>query len=305
VYPKIAQALLRAASQLKEPSATFLLCEIAARYHGGVVPAAQLQHLKQMIFEDKNCAAMYMQGRIYEAEKRDSFALEMYSRSLDNVGEGYDGSKEFKITLGDVWMGIYRMKKRGKDREGAHVAIKKAALEYDDSAAYYLLAKEFTSETSSEYENYMMKAAASGEMEAVDALGIYYFKQAQETGSSFSAASPVDRVENPMGDTDNVSRASHGSSSNEKRKGLDLAREWFMIGAEANIPSSQVHLAVILRHEGKFSEGLDWLNRASSSQSWANTVTWFKGFWESSTVDFMQINVENLRVCKDGDGQRR
>lgn len=292
---------MKAASQLKDPAATFLLCEGALRYHGGVVPVAQRQHLKEMVSEHKNCAAMYMQGQIYEAEKRDSVALEMYLRSLDNAGDGYDGSKDFKITLGNVWMGIYRVKKRGKDKEGARVAIRKAALEYDDPTAYFLLAKEFTPESSSEYEEYMTKAAASGEMEAVDALGIYYFKQAQETGSSSSStASPVDQARNLVGDTGTVSPASEGAASAEKRKGQDLAREWFMVGAEANIPSSQVHLAVILRHEGKLSEGLDWLNKASEAKSWTKTVTWFKGFWESNTVDFMQLDMENLRLSQDG-----
>lgn len=299
---KIIQELLFAASLLKDPSATLMISKIALK-HNRAMPLAYLQHLKQMVAEN-NYAALYVQGQIYEAGKQDSLALEMYMKSLSSASEGYQGAEAFDIPLGEVWTGIYRLKSR-KDKEGAHIAIKRAALEYDEPSAYYLLAKEFTSKSSSEYENYMLKAAASGEMRAADALGIFYLEQFQGIQLCSSKESLNNLVEKLAGESKDSGNASQAPlrALTKMKNYLELAREWFNVGAEAKIPSSQVHLAVILRHEGKSGEGLEWLERARDSKSWANTISWFEKRWESDSVDFAQINIENLRLRQDGADQ--
>ncbi len=300
MYTKLGFDLLHTASRLKDPSGTMIIYEMALKagtYRD--IPSAYREHLQQMMSKN-NYAAMYLQGKIYEAEKQNSLALGMYLKSLKSASEGYAGAEAFEITLGEFWTSIYRSKAQN-DPEGALTAIKRAALEYDEPSAYYLLAKEYTPEYSKEYEQYMLKAAASGKMGAADALGKYYFKQFQGNLSSASEKHVNDKVGDPVEKSEDSSNIPEASPEPWPQTGKvpELAREWFNVGAEANIPSSQIYLAVILRQEGKLREGLDWLEKASGSNSWAKTVSWLQKFWESDAVDFMRINLESLRLRLD------
>lgn len=304
---KIIRNLLSAASELQDPSSTLIILKTALIY-GSKMPLARLQHMKQMV-SGKNYAALYVQGQIYEAEKNDSLALKMYMESLSSAAEGYPGAEAFDITLGEVWLGIYRSKSRKNDNEGAHTAIKRAALEYDEPYAYYVLARDYTPQTSKEYEIYMLKAAASGEMRAADALGNHYLEQSQGIQLYFSKESLDNLVKKLAGeareakDSGTASQRSP-SAANKSRSGLNSAREWFNLGAEAEIASSQVHLAVILRNEGKSGEGFNWLEKARTKKGWPNTITWLEKHWKSDNVDFLQVNIENLRLLLDGTGQK-
>lgn len=235
-YIKINRDLLLAASKLKDPSGTLLLSKISLK-EGRAMPSACLQHFKEMISEN-NYAALFVQGQIYEAGKQYSLALEMYMKSLNSTSEGQRGAEAFDITLGEVWISVYRLLFR-KDKEGAHTAIKKAALEYDEPSAYYLLAKEFTPQTSSDYEKYMLKAAASGEIRAVAALGKYYLQQSQRKQSLAFNKSLHNPVMSSSQENEDSAEAQEASSrgSTEAREASALAREWLNISAEANIPS--------------------------------------------------------------------
>lgn len=306
-YTKIVGKLFSAASELQDPSGTLITRKIALKY-GRPVPWACLQHLKQMVTE-KNYAALYVQGQICEAEKQDSLALKMYTESLSSAAEGYPGAEAYDITLGEVWLGIYRLKCKRMDSEGAHMAIKRAALEYDEPFAYYVLARDYTPQTTNEYQNYMLKAAASGEMSAADALGSFYLGQSQGTQSYFSKESLkklIEKLAREAREAKDLGTASQRprSSFDNTHHGLESAREWFNLGAEAKISSSQLHLAVILRYEGKSGEGLNWLEKARANKGWSNTITWLVNHWKSDNVDFLRINMGNLRLLLDGAGQK-
>lgn len=223
---------------------------------------------------------MCLQGLIYEGEGKESRALEMFERSLITLDDPASEIEDTDFTYGDAWRGIYRMKFKS-DQEGAKAAIEKAALEHDDPEAYYLLAKHFVPKNSQKYELYMLKAAASGEAEAADALGLFYFKQSQGGGT-------------------NEGKPLSPDIASKKRI---LAREWFNVGAEHNNPSSQVHLAILLRETGKSDLGLDWLRKASLSREWAQAVAWLMREWESETVNFMQLDMNKLPT-RDNDLQR-
>ena len=307
-YAKIIRELLSAASELQDSSGTLAIFKLALVHHNSV-PLACRQHLKQMVHA-KNYAGLYMQGQIYEAEKQDSLALKMYMETLSSAAEGYPGAEAFDITLGEVWLKIYRLKSKKKDYDGAHMAIKRAALEYDEPYAYYVLARDYIPQTSNEYENYMLKAAASGEISAADALGNRYLEQSQGI-QSYSSKESLDNLVKKLAagearEPKDPSTASQRprSASTKSRYGLKLAKEWFNIGAEANVASSQVHLAIILRYEGKSGEGFDWLGKARAKKGWPNTITWLEKQWKSDNIDFLQINIENLRQLLDGTGQK-
>lgn len=307
-YAKITRELLLAASELQDPSGTLAILK-SALLHDNRIPLVCLQHLNQMVHA-KNYAGLYMQGQIYERERQDSLALKMYMECLSSAAEGYPGAEAFDILLGEVWLGIYRLKSKKKDSEGAHMAIMRAALEYDEPYAYYVLARDYIPQTSNEYESYMLKAAASGETSAADALGNRYLEQSQGI-QSYSTKEGLDNLVKKLAagearEAKDPSTASQRqpSSSIKSRYGLKLAKEWLSLGAEADIASSQVHLAVILRYEGKSGEGFDWLRKARAKKGWPNTITWLEKQWKFDNIDFLQINIENLRQLLDGTGQK-
>ena len=226
----------------------------------------------------------------------------MYEECTKIPSKNYSGSEAVKINLSEAWRGISSMKLK-QDKQGAEFALKKSALDYDDPTSYYLLARTFTPRSAKEYETYMLKAAASGETRATDALGIYYFKQSQGC-MSLSTKNSIEHtrslIERPSHDiliTQGLEKVPPATVS-EKRK---LAEDWFQIGAEINFESSQVHLAILLREAGKLSEGIDWLEKASASSTWANTVAWFRKMWDLKEIDFMRIDVEKLHRREDGN----
>lgn len=302
VDKKIVGELFSAAMELKDPSGTLIIRETALKY-GRPIPLACAQHMKRMVTK-KNYAALYVQGQIYEAEKQDSLAIKMYTESLSSAAKGYPGAEAFDITIGEVWTGIYRLKSQQKDEEGAHLAIQRAAFECDEPSAYYILARDFAPQGSDEYIDYMLQAASSGEPRAADALGSHFLEKYQGIHPYSSKESLDGLVKKLAGEEANSGKARLLPQAQlaRRRRKLELAREWYRIAGEADITSSQVHLAVILRYEGRLAQGLRSLVRAREKQGWPNTIAWLEKHWESDSVDYLQINIENLRLLLDGDG---
>lgn len=290
-----------AASQLNDASATLILADTSIKSKKLNMPSVSRQHLDRMVSQ-KHPVALFLQGRIYQEQGKISNALQMYEECTKISSKNYSGSEAVKINLSEAWRGISSMKLQ-QDKQGAEFALKKSALDYDDPTSYYLLARTFTPRSAKEYETYMLKAAASGETRATDALGIYYFKQSQGCMSLPSTKDSIEHtrslIERPAHDiliTQGSEKVAPATVS-EKRK---LAEDWFRIGAETNFESSQVHLAILLREAGKLSEGMDWLEKASASSTWANTVAWIRKMWDLKEIDFMRIDMEKLYKREDG-----
>lgn len=91
----------------------------------------------------------------------------------------------------------------------------------DNPHAYYYLA--MNSPPSPMHETYLLRAAASGVIEAAHNLGVYY-----------QSTSP-----NPT-----------------------LAKEWYTLAATEGFAPSQVNLATMLRNEGKLATACEWLTQA-------------------------------------------
>jgi TPR repeat protein len=80
---------------------------------------------------------------------------------------------------------------------------------------------------SENHKAYLLKAAASGVIEAAHNLGVYYQHY----------RSPPD---------------------------LKLSQEWYVLAADGGFPLSQVNLAVILKDDGKAAEAVKWLEKAQN-----------------------------------------
>lgn len=78
------------------------------------------------------------------------------------------------------------------------------------------------------HETHLLKAAASGVIEAAHNLGVYY-----------QSKSPLN---------------------------LAFAREWYTLAATEGFAPSQVNLAIMLRDEGKQAAACEWLTKAQGEQ---------------------------------------
>lgn len=300
-YYPTARELLFTASELNEPSATLKIVESSIRSKKLTIPHISQQHLDRMVSE-KHPIATFLMGRIYEEQGNTSKALKMFEKSISASSQKIIEIEAVKFNISDAWRGISRIKLKG-DKQGAESALRTSALEYDDPKSYYLLAEIFTPKSSQDFEAYMLKAAASGESKAADALGVHYFKQSQGCTSLSLAKSPTKEVKSSGGGfvsdiqvTQELNRVPPDIVSSKR----NLAEEWFKIGAVYNIESSQVHLAILLREAKKLGEGMGWLEKASSSITWGKTVSWLKEMWGTKDIDFMLIDVEKLHQREDG-----
>lgn len=302
-YYPTAQGLLVAASQLNDSSATLIIAETSVKSKKLNMPSVSRQHLERMVSQ-KHPVATFLQGRIYQEQSKVSDALKMYEESIKIPSENYSGSEAVKINISEAWRGVFTMKLK-QDERGAESALKKSALDYDDPTSYYLLAQIFTPRSTKEYETYMLKAAASGETRAIDALGTYYFKQSQGCISLSSTGSSIKHPSSSTGTSHSNILITSGTEKippetvSQKR---NLAEDWFKVGAEFNVAPSQVHLAILLREAGKLSEGMSWLEKASnSSPTWTKTVAWIRKMWGSRGIDLMLIDLEKLHRREDGN----
>lgn len=253
--------------------------------------------------QKNHAAALYLEGRKIEGEGHLSRALEVYEKTVTADAETLgtiDG-----ISMADIWKAIGKLRAKRKDRKGAEAAFRTAALEYDDPAALFQLTKTFISPSSTEYESYMLKAAASGEAKAAHELGLLYFKLAQ------GGISTKNQIHQDRSSTNSEASADSQAQELGSKRTFDLAvagrkreesQEWFNIAAESGIFRSQVYLALLLRGSGKFKDGLEWLKLARSPKdldaktlpAWKRVITYFADNWDDPDFELNHIVLEKM-----------
>ena len=167
-----------------------------------------------------------------------------------------------------------------------------AAVEYDDPKAYYHLARSFVQSYGMMYEEYMLKAAASGNINAAHELGLYYFRQSK--GSVMTGLN--------KGGT----RKPHASLEPLPAvvdKMRELAQQWFAVAADAGVVSSMVHIAVLVRGPDFAVYGQDWLDRAQAADTqreWSNTIKMLGRQKYDPSLDFRGEDIEAMQAKLDG-----
>ena len=267
-----AKDLMVAASKQSDSAATLQLMSEAIKIQNHRHPDVTFarQHLAGMA-KAGHPKALTLMGQIRESEGNFEKALKLYEsaisidRSTGNSAEAHDG------TLADAWSGIARLKAIARDWTSGKAALEKAALQYDDPSAYYGLAQQYTSLTSPDWLKYMLKAAISGDAAAANKLGRYYL------GRTLGIP--------PLA---NIEKALIGSTSKHvSSEILTLATEWFIIGAESSIVTSQLYLAILLRAQGQIQEGLDWLAKAGSDKQLDDAISYYKQYWHNENYSFL------------------
>ena len=300
-YYATAQKVLLEASAREDPTATIVLVALALqknRLNSDLLRQPWERFLDLVTI--KNPTALFFQAQINERCGLEDLALEMYVESTEFSTADVDSGAEFlDLNLGDVWRKIGLLRKKKKDLVGAEEAFKKAALEFDDPLSYLHLATEFTDSSSSQYENYLLRAASDGEPEAIEKLGSYYFKKVQKYGyfSHLKQCTPAFKDLRAASDREDQKRH---DSINGTPKELVLLEEWLQLGVDINGPFSQVYRGILHRASGQYELGLGSLQAASESPHWINTVAWLEKMWYSKDLDVSNLNIEELRKKKDG-----
>jgi tetratricopeptide (TPR) repeat protein len=138
--------------------------------------------LKVLAKTNNNPAAMVLLGRIYEGQKKDDAALEMYRRAA--VAEAPEAPSRISTTsnserdfAGDALLREGLLQHRRNHRAAALTALRKAALEHRNASAYYQLAK-LEGPDAETYEPYLLKAAELGIPDVSHDLGMFYAARA-------------------------------------------------------------------------------------------------------------------------------
>lgn len=253
---------------------------------------------------------MYLAGQISEYKGKSAHAIEIYEKATESIGGAPEGINAPNNILRDIWKAMSRAKAFLGDHDGAEAAIRTCALQLDDPVAYYELAKSFTSPSSQDYEVYMLKAAASGEPKAAHELGVLYHKQSQ--GGTLASRNSISSKRINKSAMPKVKNVVDGQglpllSSKIVSEKSTQAREWLTIGAESDIPVSQLYLAVLLRAAGKSNEGFEWLARTPGSGNWYSAMSWLRSMWERKdpididTVSSGKYDPERIQVTACGE----
>lgn len=259
---RTARDLLLAGSDVEDAAATLMLVKCAL-HRDSLTPLSDLskpfKHLRRLV-DGGNAPALFLQAQVYEIEGKSKIALEMYLQSTKVTNENGTEAELVDIRLSDAWMAVSRVRRRLGDNQGAKAALEIAAFECHDALAYLHLANNFSDPNSREHELYLLEAASSGILEAIEKLGLYYKVKLEDKLKDFLPGSQ---------------RLQAGWVEKSQ------AFEWLSIGAEAGIPSSQIHFAGLLKIINRPSEALKWLAEASKFPQHAITAARLTRMWNS------------------------
>jgi tetratricopeptide (TPR) repeat protein len=296
-----ARDLLLAAAKLRDEPAIFLVIQEALRRGSLGAPGVDFIYRTtfKILVEKSHPKALYLEAQLCERQGNNDRALALYEKLVARDTE--DASSENDVDYGTAWMAISKLRARKGDRAGVGKAIERAAFRFENPAAYYQLAKVFTSPSTAEYEGFLLKAAASGEVRAAHELGVLYFSQSQGRVPVDDRGASNTKVVGVKGKTGEETRgreemlAVDSKAAIEKRK---LARQWFALGADAGLTGSQVYLAALLHKLGKLEEGLKWLQAARNSkdsQTWVKVINHLREHWDLADSDFSHVDIEGIR----------
>jgi len=296
----VARRLLFSASALNEPTATLQLVSEGLGKSDLANPQLEepLRRLSTLGKTNKNPSAMILLGQILERQGKADKALDFYEEVVNTKNDRYGGAEDEDSNIAQAWLALGRIKAQGRDLAGAKAALKKAALEFDDPTAYFYMAR-FRDPKSDDYLLYNLKAASSGISEAAHNLGIFYLQRSksdQQTSSSIDTrlddgrdatlGAPQTTSAQTLSSTDSAKgllrNTSNGMSLHETRT---MAYEWFAVAAEGGFAPSQVNLALLLRGDGLYDDGMAWLKHAEGHPNLGAEVERLKGKWWNKKVN--------------------
>lgn len=230
------------------------------------IPLARLQTLAH---RDANRKAMILLGQVLETENKHDEALALFRAAAadnDDLGVGRDVAE-----LGDALVAQGQNMLFGprnqRDLVLATATLERAALECDNPLAYYYLAglQEPMSKTQ---ETYLLKAAMSGVVDAMHAVGVLYQDRAaaMATLAETSSQDPLEAKEALV----------------QQKETYDFATEFFQAACEMGNGPAMLALAMLLKDEGRREEGMQWLLLAERQPGIEARTAWARKYWETT-----------------------
>lgn len=232
------------ASELGEKTATFELIQSGintGRLHEYQAP---LRRLGLLAKKDNDLEAMALLGKVLFSQQKHDEALQWFQKATKPPTGNLDfaGSGDALVYEGRI------LSKKG-DKKGAEESFKKAALELDEPLGYFHLSQ--TQEPgSSTQEIYLMKAAASGILEAMHNLGVLELEKLKKEGKK-------------------------PASLND----YGMAREWLQVAAADGFGASMLNMALMCRSVGEEENGLTWLDSAEKVPGVEKEATKLRREW--------------------------
>jgi len=296
-----ARDLLLAAAKLRHEPAVFLVIQEALRRGSLGAPGVDYTYRTtfKTLVETGHPKALYLEAQLCERQGNNDRALNLYEKLV--AGNTEDASSENDVDYGAAWLAISRLRARKGDRAGVRKAIERAAFRFENPAAYYQLAKVFTSPSVAEYEGYLLKAAASGEVRAAHELGVLYVSQSQGRDPVDDRRVAKTKVTSVKGTTEEETPKPEGKLAVDSKVAIEkrkVAGQWFALGADAGLTGSQVYLAALLHKLGKVEEGLQWLQVATNTkdfQGWIKVIGYLREHWDLAHSDFSRMDIEGIR----------
>lgn len=178
---KLANHVLYTASKLGDARATVRIVSIALRQGElqNVGVKEPLQQLERLARSGANIEAMLLKAQILEIENKIVEAQKLFKK----ISEAKPTAENTQaITHALATRGQFLWEKH--DKSSAEAVWKEAALGYDDPYCYYLLARHCVPEGSETQEMFLMKAAASGKLDACCHLGKLYLERSKAASGS-------------------------------------------------------------------------------------------------------------------------
>jgi tetratricopeptide (TPR) repeat protein len=242
---KLARLVTFSASALGDIGATIQILKYALRVGNlqDAEYAAPLELLKTMARSGKSIPAMTLWGKILQSRGEDDEALKIFEQIAITASGGEAAAGD----ISEVFVQQGRILLRQRDVAGAEQAFRKAALELDNAAGYYHLAR-LQADDSPTKEVYLLKSASSGVLEACHELGEYQLQKLNGAGDSKTV--------------------------------VQMAREWLFLAARGSYGPSMLALATLNKEEGNLEAGLEWLRNAEILPEYYDRVQQLKAEWQ-------------------------
>jgi tetratricopeptide (TPR) repeat protein len=223
----LATQLMLSASLLGDKSATFELIHSAIKTGKLGQFAEPLQQLGVLAKKNNDPEAMMLLGKVLLSQEKDQEALGWLQKSTRPP----TGSQEISGAGDAILNEALVLLRLGRKEEGEE-AIRKAALELDEPAAYFYLS-HLVEPGSSVQRVYLLKAASSGVREACHNLGALELAEIEK------------KSQKPTSFQD-----------------YGMAREWFQVAAADGFGLSMMNLALMYKAVGEEEESMRWIQKA-------------------------------------------
>jgi tetratricopeptide (TPR) repeat protein len=311
-FKPITYNLYLAASKLEYGPAAMVLLSMAidGKYSNRPELEPALVQLDQMVKQD-NGPAIYLKGRLFEAQGEPEMALVMYEKAASILPNGYAAGDTMDETPAQAYASIVCLKAQNNDWPGLMAALEKAALQHDDPASIFAYAENSRSRDHPEWLFYMTKSAISGDYRATWRLGIYHARRFVKALSQPEEASRMAVWTKGM-----LMRLGLGSLFPRRAvdDSRDLALEWLSMAAmtvdrdrqtvgdseviaeiSAMIDEGHFYLGLLLREKGDTVRGLQMLDLAAASPQLAEyAVPFFRHHWHNQDMALKNLDVDGI-----------